>query len=393
MTLLKSTTTTILLLATIFASADIRSETARVTPGGLELEDHKGLPVLPGDVVEPEPAEDSEDRSMREFIIAPLPSRNPLMGWTLAVPALWLYRPEFSQPEDSVWVTGGAAFYAENKSAGGGLFHKMSLGGDRWRMTAAAFTADLRYDYFGIGGSPDRALPLRQEMDLLVGSALYNLGRNVFVGLQAAAAQTQTRLDLKPGDLPPGFDRPDLSLDIDIVTLAPKLSFDTRDNEFYPRDGWLVEGTLAVSRSALGSDVEYEKHHWTFNRYAVLSERGTLAMRVAMQYVGGNAPFFVFPAFGAGSDLRGYQTGTYRDRFLFAAQAEWRQRLSERWGAVAFAGLGTVSPDLARWGESLPSAGVGIRWVAAPKNNLSLRVDVAWGRGDNEFYVSIGEAF
>jgi len=95
----------------------------------------------------------------------------------------------------------------------------------------------------------------------------------------------------------------------------------------------------------------------------------------------------------SGADLRGYQTGTYRDRFLFAAQAEWRQRLSPRWGAVAFAGVGTVAPDFGRWGETLPSAGVGLRWVAAPKNNLSVRVDIAWGRGDNEFYVSIGEAF
>jgi hypothetical protein len=34
-----------------------------------------------------------------------------------------------------------------------------------------------------------------------------------------------------------------------------------------------------------------------------------------------------------------------------------------------------------------------VRWVVAPKNNLSLRFDVAWGRGDSEFYVSIGEAF
>jgi hypothetical protein len=60
---------------------------------------------------------------------------------------------------------------------------------------------------------------------------------------------------------------------------------------------------------------------------------------------------------------------------------------------VAFAGLGTVAPEFAQWGKSLPSAGVGIRWVAAPKSDLSVRVDVAWGRGENEFYVSIGEAF
>ena len=48
-------------------------------------------------------------------------------------------------------------------------------------------------------------------------------------------------------------------------------------------------------------------------------------------------------------------------REVLAAQAEWRQRLSPRWGAVAFAGLGTVSPDFGRWGETLPSAGVGRR--------------------------------
>jgi len=38
--------------------------------------------------------------------------------------------------------------YAENQSAGGRLFRKMSLGGDQWRMTAAAFTVDPRYDCF-----------------------------------------------------------------------------------------------------------------------------------------------------------------------------------------------------------------------------------------------------
>jgi outer membrane protein assembly factor BamA len=177
------------------------------------------------------------------------------------------------------------------------------------------------------------------------------------------------------------------------VTLAPKLVFDTRDSPFYPRDGWLTEGTMAIARTGLGSDLDYERHDWAVNRYLPVTERGTLALRGVVQYVGGDAPFFVFPAFGAGSDLRGYQTGTYRDRFLFAAQAEWRQRLSARWGAVAFAGVGTVDDDFGGWGETLPSGGFGLRWVAAPRNDLSLRLDVAWGRGENEFYVSIGEAF
>ena len=386
-------------LALLLGAATSHAQDLRVAPGGIELEDRLGVSASPGDVVNPDRAEtldeDGEAVRGREFIVAPLPSRNPLLGWTLAMPVLWLYQPGFSQPGDTPWVTGGAVFYAENESIGGGLFHKMSLGGDQWRVTAAAFTADLRYDYFGIGGAPDQALPLKQDMDLLVGEGLYRIRPSLYLGLQAVTASTTTALDLAlpPEPLPPGVSPPELSLDIDLVNLAPKLVFDTRDSPFYPREGWLVEGSLAFSRSAYGSDVDYERHDWAVNRYLPVTEQGTLALRVASQYVGGDAPFFVFPAFGAGSDLRGYQTGTYRDRFLFAAQAEWRQRLSDRWGAVAFAGLGTVAPDAFSWGRSLPSGGVGLRWVAAPKNDLSLRLDVAWGRGESEFYVSIGEAF
>lgn len=383
----------------VMASATSPSMAQDVTlaPGGIELEDRLGVQSTPGDVIAPSTEDTDGDGGprSREMIIAPLPSRNPLLGWTLAVPVLWLYRPGFSQPGDTAWVTGGVAFYAENESLGGGLFHKMSLGGDQWRITAAGFTADLRYDYFGIGGDPNNPLPLAQDLDLLTGEGLYRVFPDFYLGLQAVVAQTTTALDfdLPPGLIPPGGTPPELALDIDLVSLAPRLVFDTRDNPFYPSDGWLIEGTLAVSRSAYGSDADYERHEWALNRYLAITDSGILAMRVASQYVGGDAPFFVFPAFGTGSDLRGYQTGTYRDRFLFAAQAEWRQRLSTRWGAVAFAGLGTVDPDVFSWGRSLPSYGVGLRWVAAPKNNLSLRFDMAWGRGENEFYVSIGEAF
>ncbi len=292
-----------------------------------------------------------------------------------------------------MWTTGAAVMYAESDSLGGGLFHKMSLGGDQWRLTAAAFTADLRYDYFGIGGSPDLAIPLRQDVDLALAGALYAVAENLYVGLQGMVSRTETRLDI-PGDLlPPGVTPPQLGIEVGLVTLKPRLVYDSRDDEFFPRNGWLVEGGLALSRDSWGSDVDYERHQWAGNYYRAITDHGTLALRAATEYVGGDAPFFVYPAFGAGSDLRGYQTGTYRDRFLFATQAEWRQTFGKRWGAVAFAGVGTVGPDFAGWERTLPSAGVGVRWVVAPKNGLRLRFDVAWGRDDNEFYLSIGEAF
>jgi outer membrane translocation and assembly module TamA len=109
--------------------------------------------------------------------------------------------------------------------------------------------------------------------------------------------------------------------------------------------------------------------------------------------VSGDVPFFLYPAYGSNSDLRGYETGSYRDRYLFTAQVELRYRVTPRNGVVGFAGIGGVADDFGQIDTTLPSVGVGYRFVIAPKNDLSMRVDVAWGRGDQEFYVGLGEAF
>jgi outer membrane translocation and assembly module TamA len=85
--------------------------------------------------------------------------------------------------------------------------------------------------------------------------------------------------------------------------------------------------------------------------------------------------------------------GSYRDRFLVAAQAEYRHRFTNRIGAVVFGGVGSVAPDFAGWEKTLWSAGAGFRFVLAPKNDISLRVDVARGRDETVYYVGVGEAF
>ena len=72
-------------------------------------------------------------------------------------------------------------------------------------------------------------------------------------------------------------------------------------------------------------------------------------------------------------------------------QAKLAER--EQTATVAFAGIGSVAPDFADWGKTLPSAGLGLRWVVAPQNDISLRFDVARGRDDTICYVGVGEAF
>ena len=383
----------VLLLALALLCSGALADT-RFAPGALELEEERNIAAIPGDVAEEtEQDGDTQARRNREFVIAPLPSRNPLMGWTLSLPAMVLYKPASASAEDSTWITGAAAFYAENESRGGGAFHKMSLGGDRWRLMGAAFRADLKYDYFGIGGDPDTSIPLDQSMSLFLAEALRSVYPGLYIGLRATLSTTEVSLDLPDDILPPGVAPPELGREFDLATMAPRIQYDSRDNQFYPASGSLLEGTLSIGRDSFGSDVDYERYKFEYNHYRAPWSKGVFAARAALEYVGGDAPFFLYPAFGSGADLRGYQTGSYRDRFLFATQAEYRHRVTPRFGAVIFAGVGTVAPDFGDWGKTLGSVGAGIRWVIAPKNNMSLRFDVARGRDDTEFYVGIGEAF
>jgi hypothetical protein len=368
-----------------------------VTVGGVDLESEAGVPGVLGDV--DDGLEESADvrkagkeRSW-EPVVAPMPSRNPVFGWMLSVPAMLMYKPSFAVPEDKVWISGLFGFYAENESWGGGLLQRMSFGGDRWRVMGALFHAEMNYRYYGIGGGGGPSIVLDQGMDLALVEGLRRIAPNLYLGLRAVYAETDIGPKLPDINLPPGLDPDLLSVDLTLATIAPRLQYDTRDNEFYPRSGLLIDATAAVSRDAIGADLDYEHYDASMNHYLPIGNEGVLASRIATQYTSEDTPFFLFPAFGQGADLRGYQMGSYRDQFLVAAQAEYRHRFTNRIGAVVFGGVGSVAPDFAGWEKTLWSAGAGFRFVLAPKNDISLRVDVARGRDETVYYVGVGEAF
>jgi hypothetical protein len=371
---------------------------AEIQPGALKLEKEGGVPnSVPGDV---EDALEEESKEKNEFIIAPLPSRAPLLGWTLSVPVMYLWNPKGGHPDNKPWVSGAVGFVTENDSYGGGIFHSMSVGGDLWRLKGALFTANLKYDYYGIGGDGDSpSVPLDQPNDMFVVEALRRTLPGLFIGLKYVYSNTEVGIDNnidcsqtpRPQECQAILDQ--FPFEFTLSTLAPRVQYDTRDNQFYPRKGFLIDGTAAIGSEKWGSDDDYEKFTLNFNHYYKVSTKGVIATRLDTQYVTSDSPFFIYPAFGSNVDLRGYETGTYRDQFLIAAQTEYRHRFTQRWGGVVFAGVGSVDEDLFGWGETLPSVGFGGRFVIAPKNEMSLRVDFSWGKDEMQFYVGMGEAF
>lgn len=91
--------------------------------------------------------------------------------------------------------------------------------------------------------------------------------------------------------------------------------------------------------------------------------------------------------------MRGYYAGRYIDNNMVSVQAELRQHLFSRFGAVVWAGVGNVFSSFGhfRSRDLLPNFGVGLR--VELKHNVNGRIDFGFGRGQKGFVFAIGEAF
>jgi len=109
----------------------------------------------------------------------------------------------------------------------------------------------------------------------------------------------------------------------------------------------------------------------------------------------GDAPFYALCSFGRGNDLRGYVAGRYRDETMVTLQAEYRWNFHKKWGMVAFAGIGQVGENLSEYTakNTLPSAGVGLRFMLSETTKFNLSVDYAVGEDSDAVYFYVGESF
>ena len=123
--------------------------------------------------------------------------------------------------------------------------------------------------------------------------------------------------------------------------------------------------------------------------------RDVLAFRAYYRTVDdGDVPFFLLSSFGGKSDLRGYESGRYRDESMYAVQAEYRWRPKDRWVLTGFAGVGGVGADFGDlFDDVLAAAGIGARYMVSRTHDFSVSVDFAVSDDDRQFYFGINEAF
>jgi len=328
-----------------------------------------------------------------DLVIAPIPGRSPQLGWKLTLAGGYFLNARDDDPKHKPSVLGGFAMIAENgsKAYGGGA--NMHLLDDKLRVKIGAGYADVRYRFYGIGndfGDRGISLDILQKGPLYFATASWRVWSKLYVGAGYLGGNVESRLRVNLPDVP--FFDPELKLDV--AALVIPIEFDSRDHEQFPRNGWFVSGRSVLYRESMGSDFETDIFSLAVNRYLPMGEQNVLALRAYARSTGNNAPFFLLSTFGGSTDLRGYPSGRYRDRMMYAVQSEYRWQYNDSWIFTGFAGVGEVAESFGDFGSNfLPAAGIGVRYVLSKKHKVGLSADIAVGNDGTEFYFGVGEAF
>lgn len=325
----------------------------------------------------------------KSYFIVPVPMSSPTFGTGLALGGAYFYpQSDAQKAAQPASFTGAAAGYTSNDSWAGGIMQQSYWDEDRWRFNAVAGYADFRLELVQSLNNPDESVVDWVVSGSFIQSSIARrLGDNWYLG------GTLRYLDISQGvDL--NIDIPDYSLEPSIV--APGVGvyseYDTRDIPSNAFSGTLAEFKAMVSDQRSRDNGTYIAMSARIRRYHQLRDDFVLAWDINGCQKSGEIPLWDTCRL----NLRGFPVTDYLSKQSIAAQVEGRWQFSERWGAVAFAGAGLVDRPFADNGdgETIPSYGVGLRYMVLPSQRINIRVD--YGRSDTgtgAWYLSVGEAF
>ncbi|MHC4744140.1 MAG: BamA/TamA family outer membrane protein [Planctomycetota bacterium] len=326
-----------------------------------------------------------------QFVAAPMFVSNPAFGNGFGATGIYFYRP---QPEDKISPSSAFSLlglYSDTDSYLAGLFNRMFLYEDQWRIKMGLVTGRINHDL----DVPDFGdVEFESNIEIAGGGIERRIFGNFFVGIDGA----YRKISYKEGDAASAeyFELFGVR-DNSSGTVAFPLSYDSRDNIRFPYYGTFAQIRPQFVPEWLGAEDAYEALEAQYNRYLQVEPRRILALRLYTRLTPTDTPYEGLSTLGRRSDLRGYTSGEYIGNNLISTQTEYRCLLTERFGVAGFGGLALLYDGSIKNVNSdslFSSVGVGLRFVLHKETRQTFRIDYAWGEDDEDgLYVSIGEAF
>jgi hypothetical protein len=286
--------------------------------------------------------------------------------------------------------------YTFKGQARGELRGRLYFGGGRYSLNAKISYDDLSQRFWGIGpDTPDANLEIYRPQSALAYVELFRkLFRRLKVGLRYEYEIFELR-EVEPGGLLDTHEYVGLEGG-NVAGLGLLLQWDTRDRRYSPTSGCYHQFFAMIFDDEFGSQYDFNVTNLDLRKYFSLFPDHVLATQVFFYEArGAGVPFWRYAALGGRAHSRGYRKGRYLDNSLLAFQGEYRFPVKWRFGAVAFAGLADVAPELSKlkFEHMRLTLGGGLRYRTGDEDDVRVRFDVAVGRRSAWLYLSLGEAF
>jgi len=325
------------------------------------------------------PASEEKQKAKQDsespWLLVPTLSTNPKLGTSLGGIAGYMY---YFDPESKVSLFGVGAQYTSTESIIAAAFAKTSFRADHHRLLLLAAGGDIKNNYDDFLGT---GMPLKSA-DHLRAFAFryqYRIWGDWFVGVQGVNTNYeilgQSELDSEmlqtlglTGFIGGG--------------IGANVNLDSRDSEYSPQKGWLVNINNIAYRDWIAGNYNYDAYRADFRYYWGHGNGNVLALRENNQWTV-DAPKSAY----APIVLRGYKFGQYLGQHMSSAEAEERVRIARRWTATVFVGVGCLyggSLGCTEHDNVYPDAGAGIQYVIKEKEGMVLNLEYAKGKGDNE---------
>jgi hypothetical protein len=338
-------------------------------------------------------------------VAVPIPISNEAIGSGIGVAGGLVFNAGAPGSKTPPSIVGGGGGYTNSHTWLAAGAANLMLGDNRWRVSGAYGQASLHYRWFGTGtdaGNEGESLPIDQTAHIVLGETLVRTAWQTFLG--ARYLYLGSTVSVKPDavpplnlPIPPDVPQPGTGFSIGTHLIAVRALRDTRNDRFWPTAGSELDFTGGgVDARTTRASNWFQTYQASGNWYVAITPTQTIAARaMACGKAGDQIPFFQLCQFGLQGDLRGYETGRYRDRVMFATQAEYRLLLPWRLAIAAFGGVGEVAPRASAINTSnvLPAGGIGLRFSLSKEYRVNYRVDYAVGKNGGTWIVSLGEAF
>ncbi|MCL1067355.1 outer membrane protein assembly factor [Shewanella olleyana] len=177
--------------------------------------------------------------------------------------------------------------------------------------------------------------------------------------------------------------------------------YDTRNNIFYPTDGYSISAEYMSYSDKFGSNYNYDSLSVSGENFWPVADKWTLAVAgdyEALYAKDDTLPPTVKPYV----DLRGISAFRYQGDQVATLQAQVMYNIDNRWTISGFYGAGLAYNDEVvdlseqidnKTSEIVSAYGVGFRYQIARRYGIHLGLDMAFSKEENALYVTMGSGF